>query len=88
MNFRALRQRVSAIVFDKDNCLTAPYRPSIHPSVKDAFEECKLVFGLNRMAVLSNSAGSADDAPEFVRALELERQLGVPVIKHGSKVFW
>ncbi len=34
--------------------------------------------------VLSNSAGSADDAG-FVEAQRLEQLLGVPVLRHGAK---
>lgn len=72
--------------FDKDNCLTLPYGDEIEPSLKTAFEECKVEFGQSRMAVLSNSAGSSDDIPVFTAASKLEAALGIPVIRHGGKV--
>jgi len=51
-----------------------------------AVEECKGVFGIERVAVLSNSAGSSDDVPGYEDASRLELSLGIPVIRHGSKV--
>eukprot|EP00123_Amoebidium_parasiticum_P022757 comp9427_c0_seq1/m.4479 comp9427_c0_seq1/g.4479 ORF comp9427_c0_seq1/g.4479 comp9427_c0_seq1/m.4479 type:complete len:207 (-) comp9427_c0_seq1:105-725(-) len=72
-----------AIVFDKDNCLTAPYALEIYPTIKDAFTECRRVFG-NNVAIVSNSAGSKDDT-NMIEAEKLEGALGVQVIRHGKK---
>ncbi|KAL6066889.1 Phosphatidylglycerophosphatase gep4 mitochondrial [Balamuthia mandrillaris] len=73
-----------AVVFDKDNTLTAPYSPSVHPLVQSSFGECVSVFGKEGVVVFSNSAGSPDD-PRHAEALQLERTLGVPVLRHLQK---
>ncbi|KAI9020668.1 mitochondrial PGP phosphatase-domain-containing protein [Phycomyces nitens] len=63
INFGALKKKgdIQAIGFDKDNCLTAPYVPQIHPPFEEAWLECKKVFGTDRVAIVSNSAGTNDD---------------------------
>ena len=33
------------MVFDKDNCLTAPYKSTIHPQIMPGFGSCCEVFG-------------------------------------------
>lgn len=42
------------------------------------------VFG-DRAVILSNSAGSSDDK-EYKKAKEIEKALGVPVLRHSEKV--
>ncbi|KAJ3365726.1 hypothetical protein GGF32_008124 [Allomyces javanicus] len=74
----------AAIVFDKDNCLTAPYETSIHPPFQKAFDECLRVFGRDKVAVYSNSAGTPDD-PAGQMATKIEQSLGVPVLRHQQK---
>lgn len=88
LRWKAARERagIEAVCFDKDNTITAPYSASLHEPFREAFEECQQVFGLGRVAILSNSAGSSDDAPAFRAASCLEENLGIPVIRHGSKV--
>lgn len=51
---------IQGIIFDKDNTLTAPYVDHVHDDVKSALEKSKEVFG-DRICILSNSAGTADD---------------------------
>lgn len=51
---------IRGLIYDKDNTLTAPYVDEVHPVVAQAFQASKDVFG-DRILVLSNSAGTADD---------------------------
>lgn len=63
VNFKALKAAgIEAIVFDKDNTVTAPYVDTVHPPFERAWVGCKNVFGTNRMLIVSNSAGTPDDA--------------------------
>jgi len=58
VEWRALKAAgFKAVVFDKDNTLTAPYERRIHPPLAESLEECVAVFGASNVAVLSNSAG-------------------------------
>ncbi|KAJ3000623.1 hypothetical protein HDV02_004308 [Globomyces sp. JEL0801] len=72
-----------AIVFDKDNTLTAPYKNDIHPPFLSAFNECKKVF-VGKVAVVSNSAGSIDDVGNKL-ASHLSVSLGIPIITQRDK---
>lgn len=49
------------MVFDKDNTLTDPYKMDLNPIVDQGLNECKEVFGVKNIAILSNSVGSSDD---------------------------
>ena len=75
---------MDAIVFDKDNTLTAPYESVIHPLAVRGLESAQSVFGSNRVAVLSNSAGTKDDVG-YRDALAIEQSLGMDVIRHDEK---
>lgn len=66
--FKGLRKAgFAAIAFDKDNTLTAPYSNSVHPPfmvprfIQEAWNNCLNEFGTEKMAIVSNSAGSSDD---------------------------
>ena len=43
------------------------------------------VYQYKSIAILSNSVGSKDDAPDFRGATEVEKTLALPVIRHNSK---
>jgi len=75
---------IKGIVFDKDNTITAPYAPAIYPSLEPAYKTCLSTFGLDRVCILSNSAGSSDDK-DFCSAIQIETDLGVHVIRHKQK---
>jgi phosphatidylglycerophosphatase GEP4 len=82
--------KIRAIVFDVDNTLTAPYAAgapngSVGDEVRRALRRCEAVFGADRVALLSNHAGSADDVGH-VRAGLLEQSLGAPVLRRRSGV--
>ncbi len=83
LNYDALRAAgVASIIFDKDNTLTAPYVDTAHVDVSDAITRAKDAFGEDNCIVLSNSAGSGDDAPEYKAAKACEAALGLRVARH------
>lgn len=83
--FRSLKERgFKGVVFDKDNTLTAPYKPEFHAPLVPAIDGARRVFG-DQLAVLSNSVGSSDDVG-FKEADRLERALQLRVVRHGTKV--
>lgn len=86
IDFLALRDKcgIRAVVFDKDNTLTAPYKNTVHPLAKIGLESALDVFGKDHVAILSNSAGTNDD-PDFKDAKEIEEAMSIPVIRHAEK---
>ncbi|KAI8617116.1 mitochondrial PGP phosphatase-domain-containing protein [Chytriomyces sp. MP71] len=78
------RAGVRVLAFDKDNTLTAPYALGIHPPLLAAWEQCLGQFGRDNVVIVSNSAGSADDAGGL-EADRIERALGVKVLRHTEK---
>jgi phosphatidylglycerophosphatase GEP4 len=76
---------ITAIIFDKDNTLTAPYDLQTHPDAVKGLEAALSVFGPERVAILSNSAGTTADDPGYTEALKIERDMGVQVIRHDEK---
>ena len=86
VSYQALRDHcgIKAVIFDKDNTLTAPYENSLHPRAKFGLQSALDVFGRDNVAILSNSAGTDDD-PGFVDGKEIEEALGIAVIKHSEK---
>lgn len=76
---------IQAVVLDKDHTITAPYdSSSIHPSATAGVEAAVQVFGKEKVAILSNSAGTLDDV-DYQDALEIEEKLGLAVIRHQEK---
>lgn len=71
------------VLFDKDNTLTAPYANKIHSNIREVFARFKKVFN-DRLAVLSNSAGTQDDIGNY-DAITIEKLLGITVIRHKRK---
>ena len=87
INYRKLHELgIRHIIFDKDNTLTAPYaRRYFNEEIEGAMlRDCKVVFGRENVAILSNSAGSKDD-PGHKEAKVIEETLGLPVIRHKLK---
>lgn len=78
------RAHISAVVFDKDNTLTSPYQNTLHPKAQPGLQQALQVFGQDNVAILSNSAGTRDDA-DYSDAKEIEGSLGVAVIRHDEK---
>ncbi|KAJ3178532.1 hypothetical protein HDU85_005139 [Gaertneriomyces sp. JEL0708] len=85
INFPALRASgIKAVVFDKDNTLTAPYVDTIHSPFQTAWSVCLKHFGRENVVVVSNSAGTGDDR-NYVQAERIENALGIPVLRHKLK---
>lgn len=81
-----------ALVFDKDNTLTAPYAREIHESCRASIRQALQVFTAEATAVLSNSAGTASDDPDGADAKAFEQAnvdilngITLPVIRHADK---
>ncbi|KAJ2037638.1 hypothetical protein GGI08_008452 [Coemansia sp. S2] len=72
---------IKYLVFDKDNCLTAPYATEIHLEFQQAWSQCISIFTRNNILIVSNSAGT----PDSTSAHEVEAALGVPVLRHTVK---
>ena len=86
VDFVALKDAgFKAVVFDKDNTLTRPYEKQVWSDVAAALETCVRAFGIDNVAVLSNSAGLAQYDPEGKVAAEMERALGIGFLRHSSK---
>jgi phosphatidylglycerophosphatase GEP4 len=99
IDWRALRAAgFEAVVFDKDNTLTAPFAVgggtegggkgggnAAHPRVRAALADARRVFGDGRLALFSNSAGLAQYDPHGHEAEAVERGLGVRVLRHDKK---
>uniref|UniRef100_A0A7R9X168 Phosphatidylglycerophosphatase n=2 Tax=Craspedostauros australis TaxID=1486917 RepID=A0A7R9X168_9STRA len=86
LNYTALKERcgIKAVIFDKDNTLTAPYGMSLHEDARSGLSHAQSVFGSSNVAIMSNSAGTLDD-PEYKDAAEIEDKLGIAVIRHTEK---
>ena len=83
IDYKMLRDHgFKAIVFDKDNTLTAPYSNELRNEFKRSIEECKSVFH-TRVLIVSNSAGTLDDTTGA--ALKIEKSIGIPVLRHTLK---
>jgi phosphatidylglycerophosphatase GEP4 len=87
INYDALKRcaGIEAVIFDKDNTLTAPYGSSVHPDASEGLQRVLDVFGKERVAILSNSAGTVQDDPDFRDALQIEEAMGISVIRHKEK---
>ncbi|KAI6104889.1 HAD phosphatase [Pisolithus croceorrhizus] len=85
LDFLALRKAgYRGAVFDKDNCLTIPYKDTLVPELQvRLLEECREAFGECNVLIVSNSAGSRDD-PGGIQAESVSHHLSVPVLYHGS----
>jgi len=67
LSFAGLRARgFDAVLFDKDNTLTAPYGATLWPGLESSVRRCTEAFGSQNVAIISNSAGSSDDVGECV----------------------
>lgn len=83
---------IKYIVFDKDNTLTLPYDLSDtciskHTLIAQELELCRKIHGESNVAILSNSLGSSDDAPDYklVRKFHENTKNSIPIVCHGSK---
>ena len=84
LNFTAIQSYADVVVFDKDNTLTSPYENEIHPDAARGLQFALEVFGRDRIAIVSNSAGTKDDK-DYEDAIAIEEALGIKVIRHDEK---
>jgi len=86
LDWRALKAAgVRAVVFDRDNCLSRPHAFTVEPHIAPSFDAAIATFGLSRILIVSNSAGSSSDT-NGIRAERLSREFGgVPVLCHPQK---
>ncbi|KAG2104055.1 HAD phosphatase [Suillus discolor] len=84
IDFLALRNAgYRGAVFDKDNCLTIPYKDTLVPQLEDAWKECREAFGDENIIIVSNSAGTKFDAGG-IQAESVSFHLSVPVLRHNT----
>ena len=86
VNYDILKEKcgIQAVIFDKDNTLTAPYINDVHMNAKTGLESAIRAFGVSNVAILSNSAGTQDD-PDYKDAAMIEESMGIAVIRHDEK---
>lgn len=87
LNLNQLKEnnKIKFIVFDKDNTLTLPHKNVFaNECISERIKEFKLIFGEDKIAILSNSAGSRDDK-DYKEAIEIEKNMEMKVIKHEFK---
>ncbi|KAG1758356.1 HAD phosphatase [Suillus occidentalis] len=84
IDFLALRNAgYRGAVFDKDNCLTIPYKDTLVPELEDAWRECREAFGEGNVIIVSNSAGTKFDAGG-IQAESVSHHISVPVLRHDT----
>lgn len=86
VNYTALKQDcgIRAVVFDKDNTITAPYATLVHDNALFGLQSALDTFGHENVAIFSNSAGTKDD-PDYNDAKNIEKKMGISVIRHDEK---
>ena len=76
INFQTLLQtnKYHALLFDKDNTLSAPYSNSLlSTDIENSMKNAKKLFGRDNIAIFSNTLGFVDDTTSFC---------GIPVVQH------
>jgi len=86
VNYESMRDYcgIKAIIFDKDNTITAPYATDVHERAALGLRSALDIFGHDNVAILSNSAGTKDDV-DYEDALKIEHDMGINVIRHDVK---
>lgn len=74
---------VKAVVVDKDNCISLQDDDKVWPEYLAKWEELKKCYP-DKVLIVSNSAGSSDDAG-YMQAKRLEENTGVAVLRHKLK---
>ena len=83
-----------AVIFDKDNTLTAPYSFSMDKQTEETVRRCQRLFGYDNVVIFSNSAGmsflfffiqGSDDDGGYLHAQTIEEELKIRVIRHHLK---
>ena len=61
LNWLINDQKIKCIIFDKDNTLTNPNCNKFPSNIQSKLDEFKTVFGREKLAIISNTAGSKND---------------------------
>ncbi|KAF8070389.1 mitochondrial PGP phosphatase-domain-containing protein [Lyophyllum atratum] len=78
LDFAALHKAgYRGAVFDKDNCLTRPYKDTVVPEIEQAWHECRKTFGPGNVLIVSNSAGTWLD-PGAIQCESVTHNTGAP----------
>jgi phosphatidylglycerophosphatase GEP4 len=75
---------IRAVILDKDNCFALPHSNEIYPAYQAKFDELRKAYPGSRLLIVSNTAGTRDDATGE-GAATLEKNTGVKVLKHDTK---
>jgi phosphatidylglycerophosphatase GEP4 len=77
--------KIKALVLDKDNTLCTPNSTALHPAYIAKLEKLRhspeFANSPNSILIVSNTAGSTPSAEHESEALELERELSIPVLR-------
>jgi phosphatidylglycerophosphatase GEP4 len=79
-----LDKNIKYIVFDKDNTITIPHEFEISIEIKQKLNEFQRFYGVENLAIISNSAGSNDDKG-YMESDQIEELTGIQVVKHKYK---
>ena len=72
IRFKQLKQLgIKYLIYDKDNTITLPYSDEIYHKIKEPLKDSIEIFGLDNVAILSNSIGSSDDRDFKVNKCDL-----------------
>ncbi|EWC48200.1 hypothetical protein DRE_02304 [Drechslerella stenobrocha 248] len=75
---------IRAVVLDKDNCIAENNALEVYGPYKEKFEALKRAYPGNRLLIVSNSSGTADDKDGKEAAI-LSQALAIPVLRHNIK---
>ncbi|CAG59919.1 uncharacterized protein GVI51_H04213 [Nakaseomyces glabratus] len=78
-----IKPHIKVVVVDKDNCMALQDDDKVWHEYTAKWEELKRVYQ-DRVLIVSNSAGSSDDKG-YLQAKTLEKNTGVPVLRHKLK---
>ncbi|KAF3908408.1 hypothetical protein ABW21_db0201013 [Orbilia brochopaga] len=84
LRFPGQTGEIRAVILDKDNCITEPNALDVHGPYKEKFEALKRAYPGNRLLIVSNSSGTADDK-DGKEATLIAQTLAVPVLRHNVK---
>ena len=76
--------KILGVVLDKDNCFALPHTSTIHAPYTPLFASLRTHYP-RTLLIVSNTAGASSADPSGRLAEELERNTGVPVLRHRTK---
>lgn len=79
-----LKHEIKAVVLDKDNCFAQNHQDRVWGEYEKNWLDMKEKYPGAALLIVSNSAGTNDD-PGHRQALALEKNTGIPVLRHATK---